>query len=70
MKILALPRRKKRAKHFGQYDHVRLYGSDYFDRLRAVGFKVEEMNYSKKLSEIEIDRYRLMKDEILPVCSK
>ena len=59
-----------RAKHFGQYDHVRVYGSDYFDRLRAVGFTVKEVNYSKTLSEQEIDKYRLMKDEILPVCFK
>ena len=61
---------EERKKHFGQYDHVRVYGSDYFDRLRAVGFKVDEVNYSKKLSEKELDRYRLMKDEILPVCFK
>lgn len=61
---------EERAKHFGQYDHVRVYGSDYFDRLRAVGFNVKEMNYSKKLSNAEIDRYRLMKNEILPVCFK
>ena len=61
---------EKRAKHFGQYDHVRVYGSDYFDRLRAVGFKVDEVNYSKNLSEKEIDTYRLMKNEILPVCFK
>jgi len=59
-----------RAKHFGQYDHVRIYGLDYFDRLRAVGFKVTEVNYSKKLSDQEIDKFRLMKDEILPVCFK
>lgn len=61
---------EERAKHFGQYDHVRVYGSDYFDRLRAVGFTVEEVNYSNKLSQTEIDKYRLMKNEILPVCKK
>ena len=61
---------EERAKHFGQYDHVRVYGLDYFDRLRAAGFTVEEVNYSKRLSEKEIDRFRLMKDEILPVCYK
>ena len=61
---------EERTKHFGQYDHVRVYGSDYFDRLRSVGFKVDEVNYSQKLSKKEIDRYRLMKDEILPVCYK
>ena len=61
---------EERAKHFGQYDHVRVYGSDYFDRLRAVGFTVKEVNYAEKLSDSEIDKYRLMKGEILPVCFK
>ena len=61
---------EERAKHFGQYDHVRVHGSDYFERLRSIGFQVDEVNYSKKLSEKEIDTYRLMKNEILPVCFK
>ena len=61
---------EERAKHFGQYDHVRVYGRDYFDRLRAVGFEVHEVDYSQQLSEKEIDRFRLMKGEILPVCLK
>ena len=61
---------ENRAKHFGQYDHVRIYGLDYFDRLRSVGFKVNEVNYSKKLPQHEVDKFRLMKDEILPVCFK
>ena len=30
-----------RLKAFGLEDHVRLYGRDYIDRLRAAGFKVE-----------------------------
>ncbi len=59
-----------RAKHFGQYDHVRVYGNDYFDRLRTVGFTVKEVNYSEKLSEKEMDKYRLTSGEILPVCYK
>ncbi len=61
---------EERAKHFGQYDHVRVYGSDYFDRLYAVGFTVNKVNYAEKLSEQEMDKYRLMKGEILPVCFK
>ncbi len=61
---------KERSKHFGQYDHVRIYGKDYFYKLRSVGFVVDEINYSKKLSDKIIDKYRLVKDEILPVCSK
>jgi len=61
---------KDRKKHFGQYDHVRVYGKDYFDRLRAVGFKVQEIDYSKTLSEDSIIKYCLVKGEILPVCTK
>lgn len=61
---------KERAKIFGQYDHVRIYGRDYFDKLRAIGFKVEEVDYTSKLSAAEIDKYRLAKGEIIPVCRK
>ena len=60
----------ERALIFGQYDHVRVYGLDYFEKLRSIGFKVEEVNYSKRISPELIDRYRLMKDEILPVVYK
>lgn len=61
---------EERAKHFGQYDHVRVYGKDYFDKLRAVGFKVDEVDYSKIISEELTVKYCLIKGEILPVCSK
>ncbi len=61
---------EERAKHFGQYDHVRIYGKDYFDRLRNVGFIVNEVDYSKELSPEMVDKYRLVKGEILPVCFK
>jgi len=60
----------ERAKIFGQYDHVRVYGRDYFDKLRSIGFKVNEIEYSKSLSEVQIDKYRLAKGEILPICYK
>lgn len=62
--------KEERKKHFGQYDHVRVYGKDYFDRLRNVGFKVQEVDYSKTLSEDLITKYCLVKGEILPVCTK
>ncbi len=62
--------RKERAKIFGQYDHVRVYGMDYFDKLSEVGFKVEGVDYTAKLSEEEIERYRLPKGELVPVCRK
>jgi SAM-dependent methyltransferase len=61
---------KERAKIFGQYDHVRVYGLDYFEKLRAIGFKVEEIRYSDKLTSIEIEKYRIVKEEIIPLCKK
>ena len=61
---------KERAQIFGQYDHVRVYGRDYFDRLRDIGFEVEEVEYTKNFSTAEIDTYRLADGEIIPVCKK
>jgi len=61
---------KERAKIFGQYDHVRVYGRDYFDKLRSIGFKVVEVDYTSELNKAEIDQYRLAKGEIIPVCRK
>ena len=60
----------ERAKIFGQYDHVRVYGRDYFDKLRAIGFKVEEVDYTAQLSAEDINNYRLAKGELIPVAYK
>jgi len=62
--------RTERAKIFGQYDHVRVYGRDYFDKLRSIGFKVDEVDYTKKIAPEKLERFCLMKNEILPVCYK
>ncbi|MGY0407990.1 MAG: class I SAM-dependent methyltransferase [Polaribacter sp.] len=62
--------RKERAKIFGQYDHVRVYGQDYFQKLRAIGFTVNEVDYTKKISSEKLEQFCLMKNEILPVCYK
>ena len=61
---------QERAQHFGQYDHVRVYGKDYFSRLRKAGFRVDEVVYARSLDEQTSDRYRLSPNEILPVCHK
>lgn len=62
--------RKERIEKFGQYDHVRVYGMDYYDILESIGFKVEKVNLSEKLSAEEIRKYALEKNEILPVVRK
>jgi hypothetical protein len=61
---------KERAKIFGQYDHVRIYGRDYFDKLRGIGFRVEEEDYTNKIATEMVEKYCLAKGEIIPVCFK
>lgn len=56
---------KDRAKHFLQYDHKRLYGIDYPDRLRKVGFLIPKKNF---LDELDVDlkkRYALPEQEFM-----
>ena len=60
----------ERNKAFGQYDHVRIYGMDFFDRLSETGFKVEKCNYTSQLSKEEIEKFCLPNNEIIPVCYK
>ena len=62
--------KKERIEKFGQYDHIRLYGLDYFKKLESFGFKVDQLKYSKEFTESEIIKYGLIKDEIIPVCKK
>ena len=61
---------KERQKHFGQYDHVRWYGMDYFDRLKSAGFEAEANFYSQEFSDAEIKKFGLSKNEILPIVRK
>lgn len=61
---------KERAKIFGQYDHVRVYGRDYFEKLRSIGFRVIEEDYTSKIDSKLVVRYCLAKGEIIPVCFK
>ncbi|MBP1225879.1 class I SAM-dependent methyltransferase [Flavobacterium sp. 1355] len=61
---------KERAKIFGQYDHVRVYGRDYFDKLRSIGFIVIEEDYTNKISPELVEKYCLAKGEIIPLCFK
>ncbi|MCT4629488.1 class I SAM-dependent methyltransferase [Winogradskyella sp.] len=60
----------ERTKIFGQYDHVRIYGRDYFNKLRSIGFKVEEVDYTTTMSYSDLDKYRLAKGEVIPVVYK
>ena len=59
-----------RTKAFGQYDHVRIYGMDFFDRLEEAGFMVEKCEYTSKFTSEEIIKYCLPNREIIPICRK
>ncbi|WP_027377280.1 class I SAM-dependent methyltransferase [Kaistella palustris] len=61
---------KERQKHFGQYDHVRWYGMDYFQRLHETGFEVDINYYSRNFSAADRLKYGLLENEILPVVFK
>ena len=60
----------ERERRFLQYDHVRLYGEDYPQRLTAAGFTVEKVELFKTLPQDEVERYRLPSVAPLYVCRK
>jgi SAM-dependent methyltransferase len=53
----------ERKRLYGQKDHVRLYGLDYFDRLTDAGFRVERDNPFKNQWIPDLDRYCLDSEE-------
>jgi SAM-dependent methyltransferase len=55
----------EREKHFGQYDHVRFHGTDYPNRLRSVGFSVDDEDFLSVFSEEEREYYRLPVKEMI-----
>ena len=61
---------RERTRIFGQYDHLRVYGMDYFKKLSSIGFEVNALDYTSGMTSDDIERYRLCKGELLPVCKK
>jgi SAM-dependent methyltransferase len=56
---------KLREKHFGQDDHVRLYGRDYGIKLKDAGFKLNQIDYRNKIGDKLTQYYGLgLKDDI------
>ncbi len=58
---------EERTRLFGQYDHRRVYGRDYDERLRAAGFEVERIDYESMLSVEERAMYRVGGDNLVIV---
>jgi SAM-dependent methyltransferase len=61
---------KQRKNAYGQSDHVRLYGLDYFDKLREAGFRVVRDNPFKNHWSDDLERYRLDIHEDIIICYK
>ncbi len=62
---------KEREKHFGQFDHVRLYAEDYKERLEKAGFDVLKTKPGTSQWPMKnIKRYGLNKNEYLYVAIK
>jgi SAM-dependent methyltransferase len=51
-----------RRKAFGQHDHVRVYGTDFGDRLRDAGFEFEVVRYTDRLPSSAISWYGLKEE--------
>jgi len=60
---------QERTRIFGQYDHVRVYGHDYYNRLQKAGFKANPVDYIKEVTEGDIKRFALPTERI-PVVTK
>lgn len=59
-----------REKYYGQNDHLRLYGSDFKERLLKSGFNIVSDDYIKKLGFETIERYALIRNESIFECTK
>ena len=60
----------EREKVFGQNDHLRVYGTDYKQRLEKGGFQVTEIDYAPELDPLTRNRYALPPQEIIYFCEK
>jgi SAM-dependent methyltransferase len=60
---------EERLRLYGQEDHVRRYGPDYFDRLRSAGFLVERAAAVTVVSKGELRRAHVASDHEVVICS-
>jgi SAM-dependent methyltransferase len=57
---------QERELHFGQFDHLRMYGRDFIDRLRAPGFSVEEITAEGEA----VVKYGLLRGDKFFICTR
>ena len=59
-----------REKHYGQFDHLRLYGADFKQRIFESGFELLGEDFIKNLGLETIERYALVRNEKIYECTK
>jgi SAM-dependent methyltransferase len=60
----------ERKKHFGQWDHVRVYGNDFEQRLEESGFTVRFIDYAAGLTPQERRLYGVENTVGFQLCTK
>jgi SAM-dependent methyltransferase len=61
---------QERERVFGQYDHVRLCGADYPERIEEAGFEVERVDFVAELGDAFRRRHGLRTGEPFDLCVK
>lgn len=63
---------EQRTMHYGQFDHVRLYGEDYPRRLQEAGFEVSMIDYAAQFDAEETRRFGILQgfDDTIVLCRK
>lgn len=62
--------KKERIERFGQDDHVRLYGTDYKERLESRGLRCRCSSPKDNPESERIEKYGLIRDDVCIVCEK
>jgi SAM-dependent methyltransferase len=60
----------ERERAFGQWDHVRIYGRDYAERLADSGFDVQIRPYAQELDAATVARHGLLTNDEIYVCRR
>jgi predicted SAM-dependent methyltransferase len=60
---------EERRRHFGEEQHVRIYGHDFLGRLEAAGFEVQ-LDLAEDVDPATNEKYGLLADENVFFCTK
>ncbi len=59
----------ERLEKYGQEDHVRLFGRDYLERIKAFGLDVNTYSPKECCTQEEVARYGFIEDDVSIICT-